>query len=124
MIQRLIIRTLALSLVASLMAFSFACSSSDDVPDEEVAEQPSEPEDRPVVLYQYQFQPGSMTIATGTSITFQNQDPESHNVNIPALNVDENIEPNQEWTYTFDTEGEFAVGNRFSEGMQLDLTVE
>lgn len=124
MIQRLITRTLAVGLVGSLMLFSLACSSSDPVPDEEVAEAPEPAEDRPVVLYQYQFQPSSISVAPGTTVVFQNQDPESHNVNIPALDVDQNIEPNDEWSYTFDTEGDFAVGNRFSEGMKLDLTVE
>ena len=125
MFHRFISRTLVAGLIGSLMLFTLACSSSDDtVPDEEVVEDTLEPEDQSVVLYQYRFNPNSLEVVAGAQVTFENRDPEAHNINIPALDIDESIDPNEEWTYTFDTQGEFAVGNRFSEGMQLDLTVE
>lgn len=124
MFQRIIARTLVLAMLSSLMLFGLACGGSDPAPDESVAETPEPPRDRSVVLYQYRFQPASLTVPVGTKVTFRNQDPEAHNINIPALDVDQSVQPNQEWSYTFDTEGEFAVGNRFSDGMKFDLTVE
>ena len=123
MLQRLVFIVTTVALAGSLAAFSVACGGSDPVPDEEVAEQPAQ-QDQSVVLYQYRFQPASLEVSSGTTVTFQNRDPESHNISIPALNVDENLEPNEEWSYTFDTQGEFAVGNRFSDGMKLDLVVD
>lgn len=123
MMKRLITRVLAIGMIASLMAFSVACSSSETVPDEEVTEGDLEEQEQLVVLYNYRFNPNSVEATVGSTLTFENQDPESHNINIPALDIDENIEPNQEWSVTLDTVGEFAVGNRFSDGMQLDLYV-
>lgn len=113
------------ALISSLILFSLACGGSDPVPDESVAEAPeAEQQSQRVVMYQYRFNPTSLEVSSGTEVIFQNRDPEPHNINIPALDVDQNIEPNQEWSYTFDTAGEFAVGNRFSDGMRLDVTVD
>ena len=114
----------ALILIASLALFALACGgSSSTVPDQPVTEaQPQQ--SRTIVLYQYRFNPNTISVPAGTTIIFQNRDPESHNLNIPALNIDQNIEPNQEWSYTFSTRGEFAVGNRFSDGMRLDIVVQ
>ena len=117
-------RLSALLLIASLALFALACGgSSATVPDQPATEaQPQQ--DRTVVLYQYRFNPNALTVPSGTTIVFQNRDPESHNLNIPALNIDQNIQPNQEWSHTFNTRGEFAVGNRFSDGMRLDIIVQ
>lgn len=126
MFQHYFSRTIALGLVGTLMLFTVACSSSSDeeVPDEQVVEETLEQEDQSIVLYQYRFNPNAMEISSGTTVIFENRDPEAHNINIPALDIDENLEPNAEWEYTFDTQGEFAVGNRFSDGMQLNLVVQ
>lgn len=117
-------RLSAFALIASLALFALACGGSGSaVPDQPATE--SQPQQaRTVVLYQYRFNPASLSVPAGTTITFQNRDPESHNLNIPALNIDQNIEPNQEWSHTFSTRGEFAVSNRFSDGMRLDITVQ
>ena len=123
MFKHLVSRIAALGLASSLLLFALACGGSDPVPDEPATETQAQ-ESRTVVMYQYRFNPTSVTVAAGTTITFQNRDPEAHNLNIPALNVDHNVDPNQEWSYTFDTRGEFAVGNRFSDGMKLDVTVQ
>ena len=123
MMKRLITRVLAIGLVGSLMVFSIACSSSETVPDEQVTEDDLEAQEQSVVLYNYRFNPNSIEVSAGTTLTFENQDPEAHNISIPALNIDQNIDPNDEWSMTLDTVGEFAVGNRFDDGMQLDLHV-
>lgn len=123
MMKRLITRVLAIGLVGSLMAFSIACSSSETVPDEQVTDDDLEAQEHSVVLYNHQFHPSSIEVTVGTTLIFENQDPEAHNIDIPALNIDQNVSPNEEWSMTLDTVGEFAVGNRFDEGMQLDLYV-
>lgn len=123
MVHRTIFRLLAAGLIAAFTAFAVACGGSDPAPDEPVqAEAPQQ--EKTVVLYQYRFNPNTIQVSPGTRVVFENRDPEVHNISIPALNVDQNIEPNQEWVYTFDTQGEFAIGNRMSDGMKLDLTVE
>ena len=124
MLERLTAKLLIVGLIGSLTLFSFACGGSDTVPDETPSADEPAQEESSVVMYQYRFNPNSLEVRPGTTIVFENRDPESHNISIPALDVDQNIEPNQDWTYTFDTEGEFAVGNRFSDGMKLDLVVE
>ena len=78
-----------------------------------------------VKLSGYKFNPTTLSIAVGTIVTFKNKDPEVHNVRIPALNIDENIEPGASWTYTFSTAGEFAVDNRMTENpMKATITVQ
>ncbi len=124
MVARLASRFVILALLGLMASFAVACSSSETVPDDPVAEAEMEQEERSVVLYQYRFNPNSLTVRPGTTVTFENRDPEAHNINIPALDIDQNVDPNDEWSHTFDVEGDFAVGNRFSDGMKLDLYVE
>lgn len=123
MVQRSTHKIATLAILGLLLLFASACSKKTDVPDETVAETPVQ-ETKTVVLYQYRFNPTSLNVSAGTNVVFQNRDPEPHNINIPALNVDQNIQPNHEWTYTFDTRGEFAVGSRFTDTMKLSVTVQ
>ena len=121
---RTISRIVAVGLIALSVGFATACGGgSDSVPDEPATSDAPQ-EEKTVVLYQYRFNPSSLEIPSGTKVIFENRDPEVHNVNIPALNIDQNIQPNETWEYTFDTQGEFAVSNRMSEGMRLDLVVQ
>ncbi len=123
MAKRIASRVALVTLVGSLMFFVFACGGSDTVPDDPTGADAA-PQDQSVVLYQYRFNPNSLEIESGTTVVFENRDPETHNINIPALDVDTTVEPNEEWSHTFETQGEFAVGNRFSDGMMLDLVVD
>lgn len=78
-----------------------------------------------IKLASYKFNPTTITITAGTIVTFMNDDPEVHNVRIPALGIDQNIEPGASWDYTFDTAGEFAVDNRMTENpMKATIVVE
>jgi plastocyanin len=115
-------RLVALSFLVCMVAFNVACRRGEPAPDEGITQAPQET--RTVVLYQYRFNPNSLTVPSGTTVTFQNRDTERHNINIPALNVDQSVDPNGEWSYTFNTTGEFAVSNRFQDGMRLNLTVQ
>ena len=121
-LQRLFVSLVVVVAAGGLCTIA-ACGSPDTVPDEPLTDQAAEDE-RTIVLYQYRFNPNQLQIEQGTTVVFENRDPETHNINIPALNIDRDIEPEERWTYTFDTEGEFAVSNRESERMRMDLDVE
>lgn len=111
MIRRTL-RILALLIVFSAASATIACGGSDAPADgaatEPVAEQAS------MVLYQYKFNPNTLSISAGTTVVFENKDAERHNVTIPALNVDQMVDSGQSWEYTFNTTGEFALENRLS----------
>jgi plastocyanin len=55
-----------------------------------------------------------LTIAVGTTVVFQNKDPEQHNVTIQQLGVDQNLKPNTEFSYTFNQPGTYTVNNRLA----------
>jgi plastocyanin len=124
MSKSLIVRVAGVALIACVGLSTTACKKKnveDQAPTQQVQQQ-AKP--RSVVLYQYGFHPNTLTIPAGTTVTFQNRDPERHNINIAALNIDQNVDPSGEWSYTFSTKGEFAVTNRFSQAMKFTLVVE
>ncbi len=104
---------LMLAIVASFSLIA-ACGGSDPVPSGGGTAAPAAKTSK-VVLWQYRFNPASLTISAGDTVQFENKDPEPHNINIAALNVDQNIEPGATWSYTFNTAGEYSVGNRLVE---------
>lgn len=125
MSKSLTVRIAGIALIACFGLVSTACGGKQTAADPAPTQQHTqEAKARSIVLYQYGFHPQTLTIPAGTTITFKNRDPERHNINIAALNVDQNLEPSGEWTYTFNTKGDFAVTNRFSQAMKLTLIVE
>ena len=83
------------------------------------------PQTKEVMLYQYRFNPNSLSISVGTTVKFTNKDPERHNVRIAALNIDEMVDTGASWSHTFDTKGEFAVDNRLATNpMAMTIVVE
>lgn len=88
-------------------------------------EQPAQTQMKEVVLYQYRFNPNTLTVPAGTTIKFTNKDPDRHNVNIPALNIDKTLAAGESFEHTFSTTGEFAVSNRFaSNPMKMTIVVQ
>ena len=78
-----------------------------------------------VVLYQYRFNPNTLSISKGTKVVFTNKDPDTHNVNIPALNVDHTLKAGAKFSHTFSTTGEFAVSDRMSTNpMKMTIVVK
>ncbi len=122
MVQRLITFLLALSLVGSAAAIT-GCPAPDAVPDEPLTDDAAQ-EERTVTLYQARFTPREIVVEQGTTVIFENLDPEAHYINIPALDIDERLDPNETWSHTFEVEGEFAVSSREAERMLMDLTVK
>ena len=101
-----------------------ACKKKQEVPDAPVAAAPA-PQTKEVMLYQYRFNPNTLSISAGTTVNFVNKDPERHNVRIAALNIDQMIDSGQSWSHTFDTKGEFAVDNRLATNpMSMTIVVE
>lgn len=120
-------RTMMLALVFSALAFTTACKKKQqEMPDEPVTETAAPaPQKKEVALYQYRFNPNTLTIPVGTTVVFKNKDPERHNVRIAALNIDQMIDSGQSWKYKFATKGEFAVDNRLATNpMSMTIVVE
>jgi plastocyanin len=119
-------RTMMLALVCSALAFTTACKKKQqEVPDQPVTESAPAPQKKEVALYQYRFNPNTLTVPVGTTVVFKNKDPERHNVRIAALNIDQMIDAGQSWNYKFDTKGEFAVDNRLATNpMSMTIVVE
>lgn len=121
------VKLCALTLLAAVAFGATACGGSkkqEKAPAEETTETAQENDTKKVVLYNYRFNPNQLTITKGTAVTFENKDPDKHNVNIPALNIDENLESGKTFTRTFNTTGSFAVSNRFaSTPMKMTLEV-
>ncbi|MEZ4460666.1 MAG: cupredoxin domain-containing protein [bacterium] len=112
---------IALTIVASL--FAVACGGSDTPADTTPTQ--STPESKTVQMFGYKFNPNSLSVPAGTTVVFENKDPERHNVTISALGIDQMVDPGQSWSYTFTTTGEFAVANRLaSNGMAATITVQ
>ncbi|AWV89811.1 cupredoxin domain-containing protein [Bradymonas sediminis] len=114
-------------LVMFLSAGLTACSSGDDAvaKDDTVAEQPAAAQTKTVALYKYKFNPATLTVSAGTIVKFSNKDPDQHNVNIAALNIDQTLAAGESFEYKFDTAGEFAVDNRFATNpMKMTIIVE
>lgn len=106
------LRIFSLMIVLMAATFTIACGGSEE-PADMPATEPA-PQQASVVMYQYKFNPNTLSIAAGTTVVFENKDPEQSNVTIAALNIDQMIAPGQTWSYTFNTTGEFAVENRLA----------
>lgn len=112
MYSRLVFSAIALSLIALLSA----CSSAPATPDNNnIAENTNPaPVTKSIIIYSYKFNPNTLTVPVGTTIVFQNKDPERHNVNIESLKIDQMIKPNAQWSYQFNAAGTYKVTNRLA----------
>jgi plastocyanin len=112
---------IALTIVGTL--FTVACGGSDTPADTTPVD--TTPQSQTVQMFGYKFNPNSVSVAAGTTVVFENKDPERHNVTISALGIDQMVDPGQSWSYTFTTTGEFAVQNRLAtNGMAATINVQ
>lgn len=117
--------------VAMLALVLSACGGSDPQPDPQPTENNTNttnntptPQQKTMIMYQYRFNPNTLSVPKGTTVVFRNKDPEQHNVNIKALNVDQMVGPQKSWSYTFNTTGSFKVIDRLANTpMQATITV-
>jgi plastocyanin len=115
-------------LLAAFLTFGLvACGGGEEAKKDEdsmATEEAPQAQTKEVTLYQYRFNPNSLTVPAGTTIKFTNKDPDRHNINIPQLNIDQALAAGETYEHTFDTTGEFAVGNRFKATMKMTVTVQ
>ena len=82
------------------------------------------PQTKKLILYKYKFNPNALTVPVGTTVIFENKDPEQHNVHIKSLNIDKMLRTNESFSYTFNRAGTYAVTNRVSNNpMNATITV-
>ena len=132
---RTISRWMTLLAMVGLTVGLTACSKKQTKDDEEPTAEKTQQEEsadekekkkmKSVVLYEYRFNPNSLTVKKGTTVEFMNKDKEQHNVKIAALDIDKNIKSGGTFKHTFKTTGEFAVENRLSEKtMKMTIVVK
>lgn len=116
-------------LAAVLVGAGTGCKSGpqaagDETPSETASKTPRTHR-ASVVLYRYQFNPDELTIESGTTVAFRNKDVETHAIEIESLDLEHQIEPNDTWSHTFETTGEFQLANpEISHSMTMTLVVE
>ena len=126
-------RSMSLLLGVMTLALTLAaCGGSKTTPDPAPYNPPPDntntapaPQAKTVMLYNYRFNPNTLTIPAGTVVTFRNKDPERHNVNIQQLNVDQMVDPQGSFSYTFNARGSYTVVNRLANTpMQITIIVQ
>ena len=126
--RRKVVRMMAICAALGLVVGLGACKKKQTKKDKKPTEsqkKKKKKKKKTVILYQYRFQPNTLTIKKGTTVEFFNKDQEKHNVKIAALDIDKNLEPGKRFKHTFETKGEFAVENRLSEkSMKMTIVVE
>lgn len=70
--------------------------------------EPPAPEPLRVLLQNFQFNPGDITIVSGTTVTWLNQDKAPHNVNFQDIASSDMLQGGT-FEYTFDRTGQFVV---------------
>ncbi len=116
------------SLVAAMMlsTLAMACGGGDKQPDNVPAESNiAAPQTKSIVLFRYKFNPSNLSVPTGTTVVFQNKDPEQATVTISQLNIDQILKPNTEFSYTFSAPGSYTITNRMARTpMQATINVQ
>jgi plastocyanin len=123
---------LALSMLATLAFALSACGPSqpaggNTVPDQTPVETNTAPAGvkKTIMLYNYKFNPNTLSVPAGSTIVFKNKDPEQHNVNIAALNIDRMLNSNESFEVSFPNPGTYEVINRLANTpMKFTLNVQ
>lgn len=135
------------ALSAGLVLVLAACGGTTAEPSASVADQPSQAESAPasetaaaseatggeetVRLSDFAFDPGELTIAAGTEVSFVNEDSAAHTVTegtdgaaVDDPIINEELEQDGSTSFTFDEPGTYDITCRFHPSMQLTITVE
>ena len=123
-------RTRALPMVAALLTVPLAACGSDDQPGEAAAEAASP---ATVTIKAFAFDPDPLTVAAGTTVTFENGDSINHSVTAgtreePATEEFDGLLDGKGTTFelTLDEPGTYAYFCRFhpGPGMTAEIVVE
>lgn len=135
------------ALVAGLVLVLAACGGTTPEPAASVADEPSPAEsaaasetaapsdatggEETVRLSDFAFDPGELTIAAGTEVSFVNADSAPHTVTegtdgaaVDDPIIDEELEQDGSTSFTFDEPGTYDITCRFHPSMQMTITVE
>lgn len=82
----------------------------------------SDPHNVVVSIHNYAFQPQTVKIAAGDSVTFENDDYVAHNVTADTFKSGE-IAGGKSWQYTFDKAGSYTYTCTDHAGMQGTIVV-
>lgn len=83
-------------------------------------------EDHAVPIRQYAYQPGSMTVRVGDTVTWTNEDQAAHDVVTsagPAAFQSPMLATGQSWTFTFTVPGTYAYYCSVHPDMRAEITV-
>lgn len=75
-----------------------------------------------VHITDFAFKPAELTVHTGDTVVFQNDDSVTHNVMGEGLNSGD-IEGGKSWTYTFSKAGTYTYVCTYHDGMKGTVTV-
>lgn len=84
---------------------------------------PAAPTDVVVGIYDFYFDPASLTISPGTTVVWQNLGEVTHTVSITGVVNSGEIAPGDIFTYAFDQKGSFAYQSSLQPEMQASITV-
>jgi plastocyanin len=87
------------------------------------AAETAKPTTHTVIMEAVSFQPGVLTVKTGDSIVWRNQDPFPHTATSSAFDS-QSIPAGQSWTYTAKARGEFQYVCTFHPTMKAILRVQ
>ena len=77
-----------------------------------------------IVIEGVKFEPGTLTVKRGETITWVNKDPFPHTVTAPGVFDSHDIPPNRSWKYTARKAGEYAYTCTLHPNMKGTLRVK
>ncbi len=92
------------------------------------AKSPAEGKTSDVQIAGFKFRPGTVSVAAGTAVTWNNTDEEAHTITsgkpgAPVAGFDGKVDPGESFTFTFSTAGTFAYFCSIHSSMTGELRV-
>jgi plastocyanin len=86
--------------------------------------QTAQPSPKPAVVHMkdFAFQPSSLTVQAGDTVTFENDDDVTHNVTADAFKSGD-VDGGKSWKYTFSKAGTYNYVCTYHPGMNGTITV-
>lgn len=101
-----------------------ASPTDDTLPATPGADDPDSTGDASVEIANFEFEPGTLTVAAGSTVTWTNNDTAPHTVTASDGSFDSgNIDPGETFSFTFETEGTFDYVCSYHPGMAGSVTV-
>lgn len=76
-----------------------------------------------VRMHDLTFDPQSLKVQTGQTVTFENDDKVSHNVTGSEIGTSGDVGPGKSWKYTFDKAGDYHYVCTYHQGMAGEIIV-